>query len=120
MQWVHKQRTLYSKKDVNYMTHKAPQLDEVGFEWTPRGNTKMTWETGLELLLEYGNTNGHYDVHCPTPEEGGAKSPGFRLYRWVESLHSMYRSYKLGRQAGSLTDDRVLLLIKHGFAFRND
>lgn len=124
-EWVHKQRTLYAKKEVNYMKHYFPKLDEVGFEWTPRGNTKLTWETGLGMLLEYGKINGHYDVQCPTcfEESGGVdfyRSAEFRFYRWVESLHSMYRSYKLGRQSGSLTHERVLLLIKHGFAFRND
>jgi hypothetical protein len=43
-----------------------------------------------------------------------------RLYKWVESLHGMYRSHKHGRQSGSSTDDRVVLLIKQGFVFRND
>merc|ERR1719203_590121 len=98
-EWVHKQRQLYATKNANYMVQKAALLDEVGFEWTPRGNTKLTWETGLEMLLEYGKINGHYDVQRPAPEEGGTNSAEFRLYNWVESLHNMYRSYKLGRQS---------------------
>ena len=72
--------------------------------------------------LEFGKIHGHYDVPRPvvTSEGSGYNSPEYRLYKWVESLHSMYRSYKLGRQSGSLTDERVLLLVKHGFVFRND
>jgi len=64
--------------------------------------------------------NGHYDVQPPTTGQVDTKSDEFRLYKWVESLHSMYRSYKLGRMSGSLTEERILLLVKHGFAFRND
>ena len=70
--------------------------------------------------MEYGRINGHYDVQSPSTEEVDRKSDEFRLYKWVESLHGMYRSYKLGRQSGSLSDERVVLLIKHGFSFRND
>jgi len=132
-EWVHKQRGLYARNDKNYMKNKAPKLDEVGFEWTPRGNTKMSWDEGFEMLMEYGRINEDFDVPCPVStttsleannEENGKsvdrKSDAFRLYKWVESLHVMYRSYKLGRQSGSLSDERVVLLIKHGFVFRND
>jgi len=105
----------------DYMKDRAPKLNALGFEWTPRGNTKLTWETGLEMLLEYGEINGHYDVPRPTGDaEGSTTSPAYRLYKWVESLHSMHRSYTLGRQSGSLTEERVRLLVKHGFAFRDE
>ena len=75
--------------------------------------------------MDFGRINGHFDVPPPassdTNENGkGKKSDAHRLYKWVESLHAMYRSYKLGRQPGSLTDERVVLLIKNGFVFRND
>ena len=83
--------------------------------------------------MEYGRINEDFDVPCPVStttsleannEVDGKlvdrKSDAFRLYKWVESLHVMYRSYKLGRQSGSLSDERVVLLIKHGFVFRND
>ncbi|KAL7546550.1 hypothetical protein ACHAWF_009911 [Thalassiosira exigua] len=126
-EWVHKQRTMYAKNDKAYMKAKAPLLDSVGFEWTPRGNTRMSWDKGFEMLMAFGNEHGHFDVPCPPPEfdeEGkpldGRKSDARRLYNWVESLHGMYRSYKLGRRSGSLTDERVVFLIKHGFVFRND
>jgi len=130
-EWVHKQRGLYARNDKNYMKKKAPRLDEVGFEWTPRGNTRMKWDEGVELLLEFGRTNGHFIVPNPRDsssnrdgneedvEQVDIKSDAYRLYKWVESLHVMYRSYKLGRQSGSLTDERVALLRKHGFMFRN-
>jgi len=121
--WVHKQRQMYAKKDENYMTKRAPLLDEVGFEWTPRGNTKISWDEGFEMLMAYYRINGHFDVPAPTIEEGGEpvdrRSNMYRLHKWVESLHSMYRSYKLGRQSGSLNDERALLLIKEGFEFRD-
>ena len=67
--------------------------------------------------MEFGRINGHFNVPCPVDVD--KKGDAHRLYKWVESLHGMYRSYKLGRQSGSLTDDRVVLLIKHGFVFRN-
>ncbi|KAL7531565.1 hypothetical protein ACHAXR_006126, partial [Thalassiosira sp. AJA248-18] len=125
--WVHKQRKKYSSNDSNFMKTRGLKLDEIGFEWTPRGNTKMSWDEGFEMLIEFGRINGHFDVPCPgfsSEETGGGKlvdkkSDAYRLYKWVESLHGMYRSYKLGRQSGSLTDERVVLLIKHGFVFRN-
>lgn len=50
-EWIHKQRTNYARKDKNYMKTKAPKLDAVGFEWTPRGNTRMGWEEGFKLLV---------------------------------------------------------------------
>mmetsp|Transcript_45567 Transcript_45567/g.96884 ORF Transcript_45567/g.96884 Transcript_45567/m.96884 type:complete len:158 (+) Transcript_45567:1380-1853(+) len=126
-EWVHKQRGFYARNDKNYMKDKAPRLDEVGFEWTPRGNTRLKWDEGFELLMAFGRVNRHFKVPNPNPnegkEEGGGqvdrKSDAYRLYRWVESLHGMYRSYKLGRQSGSLNDERVLLLIEHGFVFRD-
>ncbi len=70
--------------------------------------------------MEYGKTNGHYDVQRPNTEKADAKSDELRLYKWVESLHRMYRSYTLGRQSGSLTEERIMLLVKQGFTFRND
>jgi len=147
--WVKKQRAYYAKKDKNFMKKKALKLDEIGFEWTPRGNTRLNWDEGFEMLvsvirnklrqccwlyigitisclllvsspqMEFGRINGHFDVQCPA-EEVDRKSNEYLLYNWVESLHRMYRSYKLGRQSGSLTDERILLLIKHGFQFHND
>jgi len=131
--WVHKQRRMYSKKEKTFMLKKAPRLDEIGFEWTPRGNTKISWDEGFDMLMEFGAINGHYDVPLPSaPETNGDdedededdktpyyKSDAYRLYKWVQSLHDMYRSYKLGRQSGSLNNERILMLLKHGFVFRN-
>jgi len=68
-EWVHKQRTLYNKGDKNYMKNNFPRLDAVGFEWTPRGNTRVTWEEGYELLVAFGRLNGHFDV--PDPIKNG-------------------------------------------------
>lgn len=45
------------------------------------------------------------------------KSDEYRLYNWVESFHKTYQPYKLGRQLGSLTDKRVVSMIKQGFCF---
>lgn len=123
-EWVHKQRTLHSKGDKNYMKKNFPRLDAVGFEWTPRGNTRMSWEEGYDLLTAYGRLNGHFNVPDPADIAGPAgvdrKSNDFRLFKWVESLHGMYRSYRLGRKSGSLTEDRVNVLSKIGFPFREE
>jgi len=115
--WVHRQRTQYNLKEEKYMRTKAPKLDEIGFEWTPRGYTRMNWDEGFEMMLAFGRLNGHFDV--PTNSELDKKSDAHRLHKWVESLHDMYRSSQLGRQSGSLSDERVELLLSHGFVFRN-
>ena len=72
--------------------------------------------------MEFGSKNGHLDARPSGAigEVDDKNSDVHRLYKWVESLHGMYRSYKHGRQSGSSTDDRVVLLIKQGFVFRND
>ena len=76
--------------------------------------------------MEFGRINGHYYVPNPSSsnEDDGlqqrptdTKSDAYRLYKWVESLQGMYRLYKLSRQLGSLSDERVVLLIKHGLVF---
>ena len=36
------------------------QLDEVGFEWTPRGNTRMSWDEGFEMLVSVMDKLIHY------------------------------------------------------------
>eukprot|EP00580_Thalassiosira_gravida_P012261 CAMPEP_0201630722 /NCGR_PEP_ID=MMETSP0493-20130528/4956_1 /ASSEMBLY_ACC=CAM_ASM_000838 /TAXON_ID=420259 /ORGANISM="Thalassiosira gravida, Strain GMp14c1" /LENGTH=78 /DNA_ID=CAMNT_0048101935 /DNA_START=114 /DNA_END=350 /DNA_ORIENTATION=- len=77
----------------------------------------MSWEEGFDMLMEFHRINGHFDV--PSASELDKMSDERRLYKWVESLHNMYRSYKIGRKSGSLSDERVVLLIKHGFVFRN-
>ena len=86
--------------------------------------SSTTW-TDASPQVEFGRQNGHYVVPNPLTDDipkaeraALVKSDEYRLYNWVESLHKMYRSYKLGRQSGSLTDERVVLLIKHGFLFR--
>ncbi|KAL9186683.1 hypothetical protein ACHAXT_005921 [Thalassiosira profunda] len=115
--WVHKQRQAYVRKDKKFMQNRAPKLDEVGFEWTPRGNTKMSWAEGYEKLVAFGTLNGHFDVPSNLSDP---KSDEHRLYNWVKSLSTMYRSYKLGRQCGSLNDERILELVKIGFVFKSD
>ena len=135
------------------------QLDEVGFEWMPKGNTMMKWDEALELLvsatmcpaffshelhhlrssilclqqLEFRRRNGHFKV--PNPREAAMKastesgdasvavdsrSQAQRLYNWVNSLHRLYRQYQLGRKSGWLTNERILVLLKHGFEFQDD
>merc|ERR1712194_831457 len=129
-EWVNRQRCEFVKNDEHYMKYRAPKLDAVGFEWTPRGHTRIKWEDGWELLVEFGRSNGHFNVPNPkttaiqaSKEEVDlplAKSKAQRLYSWVKSIQRMYRQYKLGRKAGSLTDERVLSLVKIGFVFQND
>ena len=67
--------------------------------------------------LAFYRTNGNFDVPCPV---GDTKSQAFKLYKWVESLHSMFQSYRSGRQSGSLTEERIELLLNHGFQFREN
>eukprot|EP00581_Thalassiosira_minuscula_P005124 CAMPEP_0183748560 /NCGR_PEP_ID=MMETSP0737-20130205/67832_1 /TAXON_ID=385413 /ORGANISM="Thalassiosira miniscula, Strain CCMP1093" /LENGTH=581 /DNA_ID=CAMNT_0025984297 /DNA_START=1144 /DNA_END=2887 /DNA_ORIENTATION=+ len=60
--WLHKQRQAYTRQEPKFMKEKYQLLDDVGFEWTPRGNTRMSWDEGFEMLLEYGRENGHFQV----------------------------------------------------------
>ena len=32
----------------------------------------------------------------------------------------MHRSYRMGRQSGSLSEERILMLTDHGFEFRDE
>jgi len=112
--WVKNQRRLYTLRDKTFMQDKFYKLDAVGFEWTQRGYVRMSWEEGFQLLLEFHRTHGHFDVPCPG---GDKQSQAFRLYRWVSSLHAMYLSYRSGRRSGSLTEERIQLLLNHGFQF---
>ena len=86
---------------------------------TPRGNTRMSWDEGFELLMAFGKLHGHFDVPNPGPN-ADKMSNERRLYNWVMSLHTMYKSYKAGRKSGSLNNERVVLLIKNGFVFRTE
>ena len=38
-----------------FFLHFYEKLDEVGFEWTPRGNTRVTWDEGFEMLVSVIN-----------------------------------------------------------------
>jgi len=77
----------------------------------------MSWEEGFGMLMEFNRINGHFEV--PSGAGLDKMSDERRLYKWVASVHDMYRSYKLGRQSGSLSDERVVLLVEHGFVFRD-
>ena len=37
-----------------------------------------------------------------------------------DSLHAMHRSYRMGRQSGSLSEERISMLTDHGFKFRDE
>mmetsp|Transcript_3287 Transcript_3287/g.7312 ORF Transcript_3287/g.7312 Transcript_3287/m.7312 type:complete len:111 (+) Transcript_3287:194-526(+) len=58
-EWVHSQRMHYAQRDANFMKYKARQLDVVGFEWTPRGNTRVTWDEGFEMLVRMLSINNN-------------------------------------------------------------
>ena len=90
--------------------------------------------------LDFRKRHGHFDVPHPRtaaaaaaagPAGGGddppsssaataANAKASRLHAWVNSLHRLYRQHQLGRTSGRLTDERVLLLVRHGFVFRKD
>jgi len=58
-EWVHSQRMYYAQRDKNFMKYKARQLDVVGFEWTPRGYTRVTWDEGFEMLVRMLSINNN-------------------------------------------------------------
>ena len=113
--WTHKQRRSYTRQHEKFMKERAPKLDAIGFEWTPRGNRKVKWDDGFEMLMAFGRIHGHYNVQ--EPNTGDSKGNANMLFRWVQSLHAMYRSYQLGRHPGSLTEERIALLEEKGFVF---
>ena len=89
-EWTHRMRSHYASKCKSFMQTKAPRLDAIGFDWTPRGYTRMSWDEGFEMLLAFGRLNGHFDVPMPPKHESnivengkavkGKKSVAHRLY----------------------------------------
>ena len=67
--------------------------------------------------MAFYRINRSFDV---PPPDGDKNSQAGRLHRWVESLHAMFHSYTIGRQSGSLTKERIELLLSHGFQFRSN
>ena len=49
--WVEQQRYDYRKKNMNFMKNRAPILDEIGFEWNPRGFDLGSWDERIEELV---------------------------------------------------------------------
>ena len=54
------------------------------------------------------------------PLRGSTITAGARLKsRKNDSLHAMHRSYRIGRQSGSLSEERISMLTDYGFEFRD-
>ena len=65
-EWVHMQRRMYNKKDPNFMEKKAPQLQNIGFEWNPRKHGFVTWEENFNRLVstrKYLNRKQFYSMY---------------------------------------------------------
>ena len=67
--------------------------------------------------MEFGREHGYFEVPCVLPESSNEE---YRLYKWVEKVHSDYEAFKNGEPSGFLNDERVLQLIKIGFEFKNN
>jgi hypothetical protein len=79
---VHKQRQHYARGTENFMKTKAIKLDEIGFEWTPRGNTKIKWDEGLDLLVSIFLLSVHVRSYYYLQSSHFATSRRIILSRW--------------------------------------
>ena len=55
--WINNQRKSYKQKNQNFMTNRAPRLDEIGFPWVLQKNTPVPWEDSFQRLVEFGKVN---------------------------------------------------------------
>ncbi|EJK69023.1 hypothetical protein THAOC_09763, partial [Thalassiosira oceanica] len=65
--------------------------------------------------IEYGQTNGNYDVPLQSTVEENTEE--HRFYKWVNRLHNEYRSYQKGTQS-KLNAERVEKLQGINFVFK--
>ena len=91
-EWLHNQRTLYSRRDPKFMTKKAPRLEEIGYTFGAEGNGTVSWDDRFLQLVEFRREFGTFDVPCPE-EEGDSEEAleKRRFYKWVSRLHNEYR-----------------------------
>ena len=71
---------LWEYHTLIFFLHFYEKLDEVGFEWTPRGNTRVTWDEGFEILVSV--------IH--EHELSPYQYPSFLLYDANFALHTMF------------------------------
>jgi hypothetical protein len=79
----------------------------------------------LDLLqAEFGRLNGHFSVPNPEEIDNNAEHEQYdtsteatRFYKWVNSRHDEYESFRSGAGSKVLNDERVVQLLKLGFQF---
>lgn len=114
-EWLHNQRTLYAKRDTRFMTKKAPRMEAMGYKFEMRETVSVSWDERFQQLIEYGQTNGNYDVPLQSTVEENTEE--HRFYKWVNRLHNEYRSYQKGTQS-KLNAERVEKLQGINFVFK--
>lgn len=94
--WVKNQRSGKEKLPKE----RKKRLDDLGFEWNPRG-TSTTWDERLDELTKYKAENGHCNVH--------QKSQG-SLGEWVNNQ-------RRARKKDKLSTERIQKLEDLGFVW---
>ena len=106
--WVGNQRTQYRLRREgkhSFLTEeRIKKLDEVGFEWSPQGNS---WNDRYNQLVEYKNEHGN----CLVPQR---YSKNKALGKWVAKQRTQYRLRSEGKHS-HLTEERIKLLDEVGF-----
>ncbi|KAL9178296.1 hypothetical protein ACHAXT_001724 [Thalassiosira profunda] len=121
-EWLHNQRTLYAKRDVKFMTQRAPRMEDIGYPFDIKEGSVVSWDDRFQQLREYGRAHGNYDVPLPLKEvDDGTDDAEYddrvRFHKWVNRLHNEYRAYEKGTPS-KLNDARVERLRGIDFVFQ--
>ena len=94
-EWVHTQRTLYGKRDTEFMTKKAPRMESIGYKFDIRDSVAVSWDVRFQQLQKHHATFGTFDVQAPISSDGAGLNPQemeqIRFAKWVARLHNEYR-----------------------------
>ena len=108
--WVNNQRTQYRLRSEEKKSHlteaRIKLLSEVGFVWSPQGNS---WNDRYSQLLEYKAEH----KNCLVPQH---YSKNKALGTWVANQRKQYRLRSEGKQS-FLTEERIKLLSEVGFVW---
>ena len=107
--WVQTQRRQYRLRNEGKHSHLTEEriklLEDLGFEWSPKGNS---WDDRYDQLVEYKAEHNN----CRVPRAYHNKALG----KWVAHQRMQYRLRNEGKHS-QLTEERIKLLNEVGFVW---
>ena len=108
--WVAGQRREYRKlhtsKPSSLTAIRMQQLNDVGFQFRPRGGAYVKWDERINALYQYKELFGHGCVPVSHPTLGS----------FVKKTRTEYKCYLKGKPT-AMTEERETELTKLGFVF---